>query len=408
MSDSTTQTYSVAYGLGQIVEFTANVDQVVWQHYAPTAVNDLRATIRESLEAPIDFPALSQAVIPDDRIAIAAEADTPGLSVIISEIWSILSEQGIQAEHITIVQAPGSEDPRGDLPDDVREKVGWQLHTPDDKNSLSYLASTTGGDRVKLARTLTDAEVVLSVGRIGFDPVLGYRGTNSAFYPALSDADAVVRARGQGHSELQPDDSRPLRQMVDEVGWLLGTQFTIQTTPASNGGVSSVMAGAFEPVLRRGKEFVSRELLVTPDERPELVVVSVTNDAGGHGWNQIGAAIATAGRIVARDGKILVLSDVNEPCGQGMEMLRQVESAADAIKPLRLETPLDLIPATQIATTVQRASVYLLSKLSGNLADELFMFSLSEPTEAVRLIEQTEGTVAIIEDAHNVHARIAE
>ncbi len=36
------------------------------------------------------------------------------------------------------------------------------------------------------------------------------------------------------------------------------------------------------------------------------------------------------------------------------------------------------------------------------------MVSLSEPSEAVRLIEQTEGTIAIIEDAHNVHARIAE
>ncbi|MFK7820850.1 MAG: lactate racemase domain-containing protein [Planctomycetaceae bacterium] len=408
MSDASQKTFTVSYGSEQVLEFSLPADRVIWQHYAPEALQNPQQAIHDALAVPVEFPPLSQAVIPDDRVTIAAEADTPCLGLIIAQLWAVLSEQGVKADNITVVQAAGSKDPRIELPDDVREKINWVQHDASDKNAVAYLASTTSGDRIQLARAVTDAEVVVSVGRIGFDPILGYRGTNSVFYPMLSTADAIAKTRGQGHAELEPDDSRPLRQAVDEIGWLLGTQFTVQAIPALNGGIAQVLAGAFEPVLRRGKEFVSRELMVTPDQRPELVVASVTTDAGGDGWNQIASAIAAASRLVARDGKILILSQSKAELDQGMEILRQVETPADAIKPLRLEAPVDLMPATQIANAVQHASVYLLSEFNSDLIDELFIFPLTETGEAVRLIEQSEGPVAIIEDAHNVHSRIAE
>lgn len=405
---SNIQTFRMSFGSDRALDLNIDPERVIWQHYGPDPLEDPAAAIRTALKSPIDFPALSQAVIPDDRVVIAAEPDTPGLSIVLREIWRILESRGLQPENITILQAAGADDPRVDLPDAVRGQIRWTLHDPEDSGGLAYLASTTGGERIQLARALTDADVVLSVGPTGFDPVLGFRGTNSAFYPALSANAAVEKARGQGHVELEPDDSRPLRQIVDEVGWLLGTQFTVQTIPAAGGGVGAVLAGSIEPVFRRGKEFLASELLVTPDERPDVVVVSVTKDAGGHGWKQVAAAIAMARRLVAREGRIVVLSELNQPCGPGLEILRQHETAADAIKPLRVEAPVDLIPATQIAAVVRWADVYLLSQLDGDLVQELFMFPLDNTEEAVKLIEQSEGSVALINHAQHVHGRIAD
>lgn len=409
MSDDTHNVTSrISFGRAQSLELTIQADRVIWQHYPPAALDDLPMAVQNALAAPIDFPALSQAVIPDDRVVIAVETSTPGLETVIAGIWNVLSERGVEPENLTILQPSGGTDPRTGLPEPIRGRVIWKEHNPTDKDELAYLASTTSGERIHLARLVTDADVVLSVGRIGFDPVLGFSGTNSAFYPQLSDADAIVKARGQGHIELEPEDSRPLRQVVDEVGWLLGSQFTVQTVPAASGGVAAVLAGAFEPVFRRGREFVTRELLVTPDTRSDLVVVSITDDAAGHGWAQIGAAIAAARRLVVRDGKILVLSQLSEEPGPGLQIIQQVESAADAIKPLRLETPIDLIPATQISGAVEWADVYLLSELDEHTVEELFMIALGGPDEAIRLIESTSGSVALLEDAHNVHARIAD
>ena len=99
---------------------------------------------------------------------------------------------------------------------------------------------------------------------------------------------------------------------------------------------------------------------------------------------------------------------IRDSVAEGLQILKLVESPEDAIKPLRLESPIDLIAATQIASAVQWADVYLLSGVDADLVDDLFMFPLGDVDEARRLIGNVEGTVAIIEDAHNVHGRIAD
>ena len=87
--------------------------------------------------------------------------------------------------------------------------------------------------------------------------LMGYRGTNSVFYPGLSSADAMLRTHGQGHLELGPDEARPLRDLVDEVGWLLGNPFTVQVIPAASQGVSRVLAGVCDPVFAQGKKLLA-------------------------------------------------------------------------------------------------------------------------------------------------------
>ncbi|MEZ5952582.1 MAG: hypothetical protein R3C12_26020, partial [Planctomycetaceae bacterium] len=44
--------------------------QVVWKHAGPPAVADLAQTIDATLATPRDYPCLTQAVIPEDHVAI--------------------------------------------------------------------------------------------------------------------------------------------------------------------------------------------------------------------------------------------------------------------------------------------------------------------------------------------------
>ena len=55
-----------------------------------------------------------------------------------------------------------------------------------------------------MAREVVDADFLISAGSIAFDPLMGYRGTNSVFYPGLSSADAMRRPRGRGTSSWGP------------------------------------------------------------------------------------------------------------------------------------------------------------------------------------------------------------
>src|SRR5690606_19856544 len=110
------------------------------------------------------------------------------------------------------------------------------------------------------------------------------------------------KAQGQGHDELTPDEVRPLRQLVEEIAWLIGAQFSVQVIPSSGAGIAEVIAGQADAVLELGRQHINDAWRIDVPERPELVIVAVEADAAGHTWTQIAAALDTARRIVARDG----------------------------------------------------------------------------------------------------------
>lgn len=373
---------------------------------------DFESSLRDVLAQPLDFPPLEQAVVPDDRVALAIDRNTPHAATIVAEIWRIIERRSVHPSDVTIIQ-PASfggqklSDPRSELPDGVRQEIAWQIHDPTDERQHMYLASSSStGERVYLAKSVVDADLVLPIGMVAFDPVLGYRGTGSVLYPWLSNADAIAKAHGQGHRELTPDNERPLRQVIDEIAWLLGVQLTIQLVAGINGGVSHVLAGMSDSAFKCGKQLLNEEWRVQLDARPEIVIAAIDSNGNGQGWEQLGTALSTARNLVAAGGKIVILSGLNEPPGDGMKIVQAAESARDAMKPLRLETPPDLIPASQLATAVDWANVYLLSELDGDVVEDLFVVPLENEREVERLLQSDENC-AILAGAQHTYGQVS-
>lgn len=402
---------SLTYGDQGRLTCRLEPERIVAFHAAPPAIS-VAEPLRAALSAPLDFPPFEQLCVPGDRVTLALDRHTPAAATLIAEIWKVLSRRGVEAADLQILQPAALDgvtlaDPRVELPAEVRETIRWGIHDPTDPRRQSYLATTARNERIYLAREITDADVVVSVGSIAYDRVLGFRGTSSVFYPGLSNAEAIGRARGEGHSELGPDDERPLRQTIDEIAWLLGTQFTVQVLPAAGTGAAAVLAGAPDSVFRQGRRLLEDWWRVRLPERAEMVVVAVDADGAGHGWDQLGAAVATARNLVARGGKIVVLSELSAEPGEGLTMIRQSRSARDALQPIRRQAPVDMIPATQLATAADWANVYLLSKLPVDVVDELFLTPLENEREAQRLIEGAAGCV-LIESAQHSWGEVGE
>src|SRR5690606_25531369 len=143
------------------------------------------------------------------------------------------------------------------------------------RDASMYLASTATGERVYLAKDVVDADFLITAGALAFDPVIGYRGTNSVLYPGLSMQEAMDRSLGQGHIEIGVDDPRPLRELIDEVGWLLGNPFSVQVIPAARHGASHVLAGVSDSVLAEGKKRLAGALAVQVENRPDVVVAAI-------------------------------------------------------------------------------------------------------------------------------------
>ena len=401
------QSVSVSLRFGQSGHFQCSLDsdRVVLLRQGPHHCGDVSLAARQALQSPLDFPTLDQAVLSDDRIAIALDRQTPGAAAIIAEIWRVLASRHVQPENVTILQPAAlnkkpEPDPRTLLPEGVRDAVVWKIHDPTDEQNCALLASTSTGESVHLARELVDAGLVITVGMTAFDPILGYCGTSSVLYPGMSTVDAIKRSLGLGHRELLPQDERPLRQLMDEIGWLIGIQFTVQVTPASTRDPHQIVAGNSDSVLQVCRAQVNHNWLISLPDRVHTVLVTITDDVAGHGWNQLGAALACAEQLVEQGGRIIVLSELKEAPQEGINLLRQFENPDECPKPLRQAMPIDLIPASQLVAAARRARVMLYSQLATDLVDELFMLPIDNLKDVERLLSQA-PTCALVGSAQH-------
>jgi nickel-dependent lactate racemase len=404
MSEDVTS-LNLSYGFDGRFHCQILARQVLLHHRAPAPLGDLRSAVREALLNPVDFPDAGRALVAGDRVVVVIDVDTPGADAIFAELWNVMKQSGVQPGDVTLLQpavwkSTTAVDPRRLLEPADRDEIELHRHDPTEEGGCAYLASTASGERVYLSRRLTDADVVVTIGPSEFDPVLGVRSTSSSLYPGLSDLEALKKFRGQGHEELGPMEARPIRQIVDEIGWLLGLQLSFSVIPASGMGAHAVIAGQTDSVLRQSRAELESKWFVKTDERAELVLVTVTADAAGHSWDQVAAAIDAGRRLVERHGRIVVLSQLELPPGPGLEILKEVREPRDALKPIqRAQTP-DLLAATRIALAADWANVSLLSRLDPGLVSDLFLVPLESERELQRLLEM-EHLTAIIESAQH-------
>ena len=387
---------------GSAGEFAAEVDadRIAVFRPGPAPRADVAGTVKQALASPLDLPTLDKALVPDDNVVVALDRDTPCAAEIVAGVWSHLERRDIDPAHFTILQpvAVGEKtptDPRSLLPISVQQEITWKIHDPLAEDSCAYLATTTKGKSVYLAKELVEADFVLPVGATSYDALLGYRGTNSVLYPGLSNIEALRKTVGQGHLELSPRDERPLRQLVDEIAWLMGVQFCVQVVASDCSGVLEVLAGSTDAVFERSRQKLDDNWLVTMPERVETVIVAVSTDVSGHGWNQIGRAVATARQLVERGGRIVILSELDEQPGDGLSLLRREDYPENCLQPLRDESPIDLMPATQIINAAGWARILLLSNLAPELVEELFIYPLEESSEVTRVLEVSESCAII-------------
>ncbi len=177
------------------------------------------AAVRSALENPREFPPLRQMVVPGDRVAIALDASIGGAEQVLEALLSVLQGAGIEDGSVTVLlPAPGTFAIEGRLPPGAVPIV----HDSTDRTAIAYLATTKQGRRVYLSRHLTDADVVIPVGRLGYDPILGYRGPWSVLFPGMSDADTISSHRGlvrdeSGHDVESPASRGPRRIVRGEL-----------------------------------------------------------------------------------------------------------------------------------------------------------------------------------------------
>ncbi len=364
------------------------------------------AAVAAALEQPLEYPPLAQTTTPGDRVVVVLGSDLPQVAQITAAIIQALMTSGVDADGITILRseddATGKENPLELVSGPAAERIRILSHEPANRRNLAYLAASEGGEPILLNRQLTDADVVLPVGCMQREHSAGYFGIHTTIYPEYSDHYTQARFRkhdrfiGNGHH-------RELQHEVNHVAWLLGVNFSLQVVPAAGDGILHVLAGQSDVVRRQCRELYRAAWQRSVAQRASLVVAAIEGAPRQQTWENLGRVLENASSLVEEGGAIAVCCDLAAAPGPALQRLVGGPSREEAVRQIRRDNPRDALPALQLARTLQKSRIYLLSRLDPALVEDLEMIPIGGPDELVRLARRNRSCLVL---ANAVHAMV--
>jgi nickel-dependent lactate racemase len=360
-------------------------------------LGDPAAAVRAALEKPIGFPALKRALTPDDHVAVVLDEQLPLLPELVAPVLQHLLEARVELDAITLLcpPTPRSQGWVHDLPPEFRG-VRVEVHDPSDRRRLSYLATTRRGRRLYLNRRIVDADQLVLLTRRTYDPLLGYAGSEGALYPAFGD-EATLKEMGSLLSMDVPGEQPwPARREAAEVAWLLGVPFIVQFVEGAGETITHVLGGLVD-TGEEGLRLLNARWRLSVDTLADIVTAGVSGDPDHQDFAGLSGALACAARVVKPEGRIILLTEALPTLGPASEVLRQAEDPGQALRLLQRQGLPDLAAAFQWASAAQRATIYLLSRLPAETAEELFTVPLENPGQVQRLLGNTASCLFLSE-----------
>ncbi len=397
---------ALRYGTDQSLELEFDSDARVTVCDAPRGqpLADLAAEVRRALGEPLAFPPLEQAVTPDDRVAVALAGDVPQASILVAEVIAQLVAGGVQPANITVLtDGVAGDNLLADAAEPLRGQVSLKRHDPRDREAMSYLAATEDATAIYVNRALQEADLVVVIGTLRAAGASGYFGIYSNVYPTFSDA--ATQARFRATSAALPAEQRRLHKQANEVGWLLGTRFTLQVVPGGDGDVLAVLAGDADAVLEAGTHAFQTAWHCEVPARAGLIVLGIGGGPGQQTWENVGRALQVAGRIANGNGDVIICSELAEPLGVGLDILTGAESIAVALREIDRAKPTDSLAATQVGAALERGRVYLVSHLAAGPIEDLGIHPL-QADDVARVTSRYDSCI-VVPHAQYVEARYA-
>ena len=353
-------------------------------------MDDLAAAVRRALDQPLELPPLARAVVPGDKVALAVAEPIGEITTIVAQTIEMLVAAGVAAQDITVVHAQG---------DHWLGTAQWNvagahvvIHDPTQRESLSYLAASAEGKPIYINRTIHDADLVISIGRVWPEGSLGDHGMHAGLLAAFSDT--ANRDRYHSPKPSLPAQRDRLRTDADEAGWLLGAGYTIRVVPGPGGAVQEVIAGEIAAVDRRARAVYNQAWRCPIVARAELVIATIEGDASQQTWENVARALDSAAHAAGSEAAIAVCSELAEPPGAGLQQLMGAESLSDALRAIVHHKPADSLAAGAVVRAVERGSVYLLSRLEDEVVEDLGMRPL-KASELSRLASHYRSVLVI-------------
>jgi lactate racemase len=278
-------------------------------------VLDPRALTRRSLQKPIGYSTLAKSLSPGNRVAILVEditrASPKGL--VLEALTEELREIGIPESHISVVIALGTHRPLEKA--ELQEIFGRDLlnrytflnhdcHAAD----LVPVGELRTGRRVRINRTVREADFRIGIGSIFPHPMNGFGGGSKILFPGVADFDSILEHHllftFHPGTALGKVDGNLFHEQVCAVARSAGLHFVINSVMNQNDEVSDIVCG--DPVDAHKAGIERCRSLITWKFGKKADVSLITSFPYAEG-PQIVKPLAPAS-MITRDGGYIILA----------------------------------------------------------------------------------------------------
>ena len=382
------------YGKSGLLTVDVPDDQLVadWSTPAVAPIENLADTVQQALANPVDYPPLAQAILPTDHVTITFEESVERVAEVVAGVIMALLEGGVAPEAITVLHTPAAQNSLQGLcellPLAAAEKVDLRVHDASEPNDQAFLGATKNGDSIYVNRALTDADLVIPIGRAS----LAAANQHSCFdhlYPAFAGAETIPT----NPSDRVITAEVPSRQVVGEVGWMLGIRLIVQVVPAGAAGIANVLVGdldAIQPLARAACESAWK---LTAPSRVSLAIISV---GGEQSWENLGQALTAVEPIVSvEESAVLLCTELDALPAPMFQVLADLDNLDRLEEELAAQNEATATTVLQFARALRRGSVYLLSQLDDDLIEDLGLAPVHSEKEVSRLASRYESCILL-------------
>jgi len=278
---------------------------------APGPVEALDAALDGALAAPEGARPLAEVATARTRVVVVvsdASRDEPR-AALFSAVRRALAV--VPDDHLTVAIANGTHAPGPlgalALPPEVLRRHAVVNHDARDEAGLVELGCTSRGTRVRVARCVAEADLVVCTGRVKPHYFAGYGGGAKAIFPGLGhdgDIRQNHRLKADPAARLGRADGNPCREDLEEAVRRCGRDTYLLNVVEANGAVLGAVAGDLILAHRLGVRRL-RPWVEVESPPADVVVVSAPLPVTASLY-QASKLVPPAG-ILLRDGGVVIL-----------------------------------------------------------------------------------------------------
>jgi len=355
---------------------------------------------RAAIQSPVGTPVLRDLAQGAGRVAIIVSDSTRGVPTakVMPMIMEDLLSVGVKKSDITVVIATGVHRPA--THDEIIEIVGKQYldeglqvisHDPYDEDKLVSIGMTSQGTPVEVSKTVFDADLRISVGKVEPHEFAGFSGGRKSVLPGIA-SERTIEVNHRPEMLMSPQAgpgqmlNNPIHEDMIEAADMLKIHFTVNLVLNQAGQTVGIFAGDLIEAHQAAVSFMRAYCQLSLTKSPDIIVTTPGRPLNINFYQSVKPLIALA-PVMAPGGVLVLYSSCSDGLGTEDMLIpyQGAQNIEEVIERLNHDYRIQMDHALLLGKILLRGIRIVVSSpnVKASILNDMFMDAAGSPQEAM-------------------------